>query len=100
MSYESKFFTHDVPKLMRILERLAKALEKLEPIDYPPASGNFDKITDEEVLALAEKEMKFDGFFEQLSKNFKLDNSTEFDVVDLKKLCQHAWNANYSQTSL
>jgi tRNA U38,U39,U40 pseudouridine synthase TruA len=87
------FFTHQIPEIMRSLKAIAKELRVYNSIDdTSDVIGKFEKITDDEVKTLTLEKIKFDEWFEQLIKNFDLDEKTEFDIVDLKKLCQHAYN--------
>jgi hypothetical protein len=96
----AKFFSTDVPGLVTQLKKIADELEKnnaryQEFIDEVDKSvGTFEDFTDKEKAELAEAQDKFDTFFGQLVKNFNIDDGMEYDLVDLKAIVRHAWNAN------
>ena len=94
--YGRKFFDHDIPALIRALKEIGEELKKARVRDdkviSEPVLGHFEEITDEEKAELATKVLKFDQFFNQLTENFNIDESTKINIHDLKALTRHVWN--------
>ena len=90
----SKFFNNDVPAMIRALKKIGDELEKAnirENIPEPPLA-HFEEITEEERIELNKKIIEFDQFFNQLTENFNIDESTKINIHDLKALIRHVWN--------
>jgi len=94
--YGRKFFDHDIPALIRALKEIGEELKKARIFRddeiIPKQSGHFEKITDEELIELNKKIVEFDQFFNQLTENFNIDESTKINIHDLKALTRHVWN--------
>ena len=85
----SKFFNSDVPALIRALKKIG---DELESSSQDTSYGRFEEITKEEHIELNKKIIEFDEFFNQLTENFKIDETTKINIYDLKALTRHVWN--------
>ena len=91
----SRFFTQDLPALIKALQKIGNELERSQFDDEPEREyGKFEKITDEENKELATLQLEFDEWFDQLGKSFELTEFNDDQIQGIKNLTRHAWNAN------
>jgi hypothetical protein len=85
-------FNKQIPEIIRQLKRIADELV-IDNIPDEPL-GKFEEISDDEKAELNTTMKDYDKFFDQMVKNFILNEKSEFNIMDLKALCRHAWTAN------
>ena len=88
-----RFFSVEVPKIVKQLARIADALES---DIVTRKTGRFEEITQTELKKLESDQRNFDEFFELMVKNFDLMSHFPHQLESVKNIVRHTYNATKS----